>query len=157
MNESGPYEAKVFNLVRGLQRKVENEPGLEAVLLPLKERAEHVLRELEERTTSGLAAMDMLEALAKEKEATAAAARESAPPKSLRGVLDAEGRHCPPSHRGEPVGIRRRGPGACGPLSQRRLRISLYNPLLSVESDERGRIVDQALAILLGGGTDAED
>ena len=40
---------------------------------------------------------------------------------------------------------------------QRRLRISLYNPLLSVESGERGRIVDQALAILLGGGTDAED
>ena len=40
---------------------------------------------------------------------------------------------------------------------QRRLRISLYNPLLSVESGERGRIVDQALAILLGGGNDAED
>ena len=38
---------------------------------------------------------------------------------------------------------------------QRRLRISLYNPLLRVESGERGRIVDQALAILLGGDTDA--
>ena len=40
---------------------------------------------------------------------------------------------------------------------QRRLRTSLYNPLLRVESDERGRIVDQTLAILLGGDTDAED
>ena len=40
---------------------------------------------------------------------------------------------------------------------QRRLRTSLYNPLLRVESDERGRIVDQTLAILLGGDADAED
>ena len=38
---------------------------------------------------------------------------------------------------------------------QRRLRTSLYNPLLRVESGERGRIVDQTLAMLLGGGTDA--
>ena len=75
--ESGPNEAKVFNLVRGLQTEVQSEPGLEAVLRPLKERAEHVLKGLEERTTSGLAAMDMLEALAKEKEASVAAARDS--------------------------------------------------------------------------------
>ena len=38
----------------------------------------------------------------------------------------------------------------------RRLRTSLYNPLLKVESYERGRIVDQTLAILLSGDTDAE-
>ena len=61
--ESGPDEAKVFNLVRGLQKEVESEPGLEAVLRPLKERAERVLKGLEERTTTGLAAMDLLEAL----------------------------------------------------------------------------------------------
>ena len=119
--ESGPDEAKVFNLVRGLQKEVESEPGLEAVLRPLKERAEHVLKGLEERTTTGLAAMDLLEALAKEKEATVAAARESTlPAESVRGVLDAEGRRCPPSRWGERDGIRRRGPGSCGPLSQRR-------------------------------------
>ena len=39
---------------------------------------------------------------------------------------------------------------------QRRLRTSLYNPLLRVEGRERGRIVDQALAILLSGDVDAE-
>ena len=33
-NESGPEEAKVFNLVRGLQVEVESEPGLESVLRP---------------------------------------------------------------------------------------------------------------------------
>ena len=38
---------------------------------------------------------------------------------------------------------------------QRLLRASLYQPLLRVESNERGRIVDRALAILLGGDADA--
>ena len=118
-NESGPDEAKVFNLLRGLQKEVESEPGLEAVLRPLKERAEHVLKGLEERTTTGLAAMDLLEALAKEKEASVAAARESTLPPRAFGVLDAEGRRCPPSRWGERYGIRRRGPGSCGPLFQR--------------------------------------
>ena len=84
--ESGPDEAKVFNLVRGLQKEVESEPGLEAVLRPLKERAERVLKGLEERTTTGLAAMDLLEALAKEKDASVAAARESTLPPRAFGV-----------------------------------------------------------------------
>ena len=38
---------------------------------------------------------------------------------------------------------------------QRRLRTSLYNPLLRAESGDRGLIVDQTLAILLGGDADA--
>ena len=76
-NESGPDEAKVFNLVRGLQTEAKSEPELESVLRPLKERAESVLKSLEERTTTGLAAMDLLEALAKEKEAAVAAAGDS--------------------------------------------------------------------------------
>ena len=119
--ESGPDEAKVFNLVRGLQTEVESEPELESVLRPLKERAESVLKGLEERTTTGLAAMDILEALAKEKEAVVVAARDSIlPPKGVRGVLDAEGRRCSSSRWGERDGVRRRGPGARGPLSQRR-------------------------------------
>ena len=84
--ESGPHEAKVFNLVRGLQTEVENEPGLESVLRPLKERAESVLKGLEERTTTGLAAMDLLEALAKEKEAAVVSARDSTLPPRAFGV-----------------------------------------------------------------------
>ena len=50
---------------------------MESVLRPLKERAESVLKGLEERTTTGLAAMDILEAIAKEKEAAVAAAKDS--------------------------------------------------------------------------------
>ena len=163
-NEPGPDEAKVFNLVRGLQKEVENEPGLGAVLRPLKERAEHVLKGLEARTISGLAAMDMLEALANEKEATVAAARESPLPPSAFGVywtlkddaaLKAAG-VCAMEFAEEAQALVDRFPNAAVNTDEhRRLRISLYNPLLKVESGERGRIVDQTLATLLGGDADA--
>ena len=164
--ESGPDEAKVFNLVRGLQTEVESEPGLEAVLRPLKERAEHVLKGLEERTTTGLAAMDLLEALAKGKDATVAAATESTLPPRAFGVywtlkddaaLQAVGVSAMEFAEEAQALVDRFPNAAVNTDEQRRLRISLYNPLLRVESGERGRIVDQALAILLDGGTDAED
>ena len=164
--ESGPDEAKVFNLVRGLQSEVESEPGLEAVLRPLKERAEHVLKGLEERTTSGLAAMDMLEALAKEKEASVSAARDSTLPPRAFGVywtlkdevaLQAAGVSAMEFAEEAQTLVGRFPNAAVIADEQRRLRISLYNPLLRVESGERGRLVDLTLAILLGGDADAED
>ena len=68
-SESGSDEAKVFNLVRGLRQEIKNDPDMEPVLLPLKERAERILKDLEERKTTGLEAMDRLAALAQEKEA----------------------------------------------------------------------------------------
>ena len=163
--ESGPDEAKVFNLVRGLQTEVESETGLESVLRPLKERAESVLKGLEERTTTGLAAMDILEALAKEKEAAIVASRDSTLPPRAFGVYwtlkeDAALQMAGVSameFAGEAQTLVDRFPNAAvNADEQRRLRTSLYNPLLRVESGERGRIVDQALAILLGGDTDAE-
>ena len=151
--ESGPDEAKVFNLVRGLQTEVESEPGLESVL-----------KGLEERTTTGLAAMDLLEALAKEKEASVAAARESTLPQRAFGVYwtlkdDAAlqaARVSAMEFAEEAQALVDRFPNAAvNADEQRRLRISLYNPLLRVDSSERGRIVDQALAILLGRDADA--
>ena len=163
--ESGPDEAKVFNLVRGLQTEVESEPEMESVLRPLKERAESVLKGLEERTTTGLAAMDLLEALAKEKEAVVATARDSSLSPSAFGVywtlkddaaLQAAGVRAV-EFAEEAQALMDRFPNAAvSAAERRRLRTSLYNPLLKVESGERGRIVDQTLAILLGGDTDAD-
>ena len=162
--ESGPDEAKVFNLVRGLQAEVESEPGLDSVLRPLKERAEAVLKGLEERTTTGLAAMDLLEALAKEKEATVVAARDSTLPPRAFGVfwtlkddaaLQAAGVSAMEFADEAQALVDRFPNAAVNADEQRRLRTLLYNPLLRVESDERGRIVDQTLAILLGGDADA--
>ena len=163
--ESGSDEAKVFNLVRGLQGEVEGEPELESVLRPLKERAESVLKDLEARTTTGLAALDMLEALAKEKEAAATAARDSTLSSRAFGVYwtlkdDAtlQGVGVSAKEFAEEVQVlAKRFPNAAvNADEQRRLRISLYNPLLKVEGSERGRIVDRTLAILLSGNDDAE-
>ena len=70
--------------MRGLRTEVESESDLEAVPRPLKERAELVLKDLEERTTTGLAALDLLEALAGEKEAAVATVKNSTlPPRAF--------------------------------------------------------------------------
>ena len=163
--ESGPDEAKVFNLVRGLQAEVESEPALESVLRPLKERAESVLKGLEERTTTGLAAMDMLEALAKEKEVAVVAARDSTLPPRAFGVywtlkddaaLQAAGVSAMEFAEEAQALVDRFPNAAVNADEHRRLRTSLYNPLLKVDGGDRGRIVDQTLAILLGRGADAD-
>ena len=163
--ESGSDEAKVFNLVRGLQTEVERETDLESVLRPLKERAEQVLKGLEERTNSGLAAMDMLEAIAKDKEDAVAAASESTLPPKAFGVywrlkddhaLQAAGVSAMEFAQEAQTLVSRFPNAAVNVEEQRRLRASLYYPLLKVASDERGRIVEHTLAILLGGDPDAE-
>ena len=76
-SQPGSDAAKVFNLVRGLRQEIESNPDKESVLLPLKERAESILKELENRKTTALAAMDRLADLAAEKDAAIRAARDS--------------------------------------------------------------------------------
>ena len=162
--ESGPDEAKVFNLVRGLQAEVEGEPELESVLRPLKERAESVLKGLEERTTTGLAAMDILEALAREKEAATVAAKDSTLPPRAFGVfwrlngdpaLEAAGVSAMRFAEEAQALVERFPNAAVNADEHRRLRTSLYNPLLRVERGDRSRIVEQTLAMLLDGDADA--
>ncbi len=163
--EAGSDEAKVFNLVRGLQQEVEHEPELAAVLRPLKERAEHILKGLEERTTTGLAAMDLLAALAQEKEAATMAAGDSGLSPRAFGVYWAlkDDAHL------QTVGIvaedlgqladtlLQRFPNAAVNLDERRrLRAALYQPLLRLPADERGNVVERIIAILLGESSDAD-
>ena len=158
-------EAKVFNLVRGLREEVEAEPDLESVLLPLKERAERILQDLEDRTTTGLAAMDRLAALIREKEAAIEAARASGLSPRAFGVhwtlkddpaLDAAGISTS-SLAQEADALLARFPNASvNADEQRRLRAALYHPLLRLGRDERSRVVDRILAILLGANTDAD-
>ena len=163
--EPGSTEAKVFNLVRGLRSETETESDLEAVLLPLKERAERVLKDLEERTTTGLAAMDRLAALAGEKEAAIRAARESGLSPRAFGVhwalkddpsLETAGISASNLAR-EADGLLGRFPNAAvNADEQRRLRAALYHPLLRLDRNDRSRVVEGILAILLGGGADAD-
>ena len=69
--EKGSDEGKVFNLVRGLQKEIDDESDAAPELQSLRDRAERILKDLESRNTTGLAAM------AKEKEAAIKAAKDS--------------------------------------------------------------------------------
>ncbi len=156
--EKGPDEGKVFNLVRGLQQEIENDPAAAPVLQPLKDRAERILKDLEERKTTGLAAMDELAALAAEKEAALKSAQESGLSACAFAVfwtlrenaaLNAAG-IAPMDLAKEAEALLGRFPNAAvNPDEQRRLRAALYQPLLKLEQEDRARIVDQIIALLL--------
>ena len=160
----GSDEAKVFNLVRGLRQEVENNPDMQPALLPLKERAERILKDLEERKTTGLAAMGLLAALAREKEDAVKAAKDSGLQPRAFGVY---------SVFKDDAGLKSAGIAAMDLAEQaqkllirfpnagvnanerRQLRATLYQPLLALDGEERSRVVERILAILLGADADA--
>ncbi len=162
--ERGSDEAKVFNLVRGLRQEVENDSEMESVLLPLKERAERVLKDLEDRKTTGLAAMELLAALAREKEAAAEAMRESGLSPRAFGVhwalkddpvlKDNDISTLDMAREVETL-LDRFPNAAVNAEEERRLRAALYRPLLRLNSEKRGRVVEHIFTILLGTGADA--
>ena len=163
--EPGPDEAKVFNLVRGLRQQIENEPEMESVLRPLQERAERILKDLEERKTTGLAAMDQLAAIAKEKETAVQAAKDSGLSPRAFGVywalkddadLKTAGVQAMDLAREAEALLDRFPNAAANADEKRRLRASLYRPLLRMQGEEQRRAVDRILAILLDTDSDAE-
>ena len=161
--KKGSEEAKVFNLVRGLNREIDGERELGAVLLPLKERAERIIRDLEERKKTGLEAMDLLAGLVEEKEAAMKAARESELSRRAFGVhwvlknddaLRTAGVSAMELAK-ESERLMERFPNAAVNADEhRRLRAALYRPLLALDGTERSRIVERILGILLDDGAD---
>jgi type I restriction enzyme R subunit len=153
--EKGPDEGKVFNLVRGLQKEIDDDSAAAPVLQPLKDRAERILKDLENRKTTGLAAMDLLAALAADKEAAMKAAAESG--LSTRafavfwtlkddGVLKTAN-IAPMDLAKEVEGLLARFPNAAvNSDEQRRFRASLYRPLLALSNEDRARLVDMVIA-----------
>ena len=156
--QDGTDEGKVFNLVRGLQGEIDDGPETAPVLQPLKDRADRILKDLEERKINGLAAMDLLAALAEEKEAAMRAARASGlsarafavawllrDDQAIKGAgVDAE------ALAREAEGLLERFPNAgVNADEQRRLRAAMYKPLLTLSADERARVVDAIVRILL--------
>ncbi len=163
--EPGSDESKVFNLVRGLRQEIDREPDMEPVLLPLKERADRVLKDLEDRTTTGLAAMDRLAALAGEKGEALEAARSSGLSPRAFGVhwalkddavLKTAGIAAMGLARQAETLLARFPNAAVNADEQRRLRAALYQPLLRLHGGQRSRVVERILSILLGGGADAD-
>jgi len=152
--EKGSNERKVFNLVRGLQKEIDADPNSAPILQPLKDRAERILKDLESRKTTGLAAMDQLAALATEREAAAKAAKETGLSSKAFGVFWLLRNEAALKSAGvDPMEIARetevllaRFPNASvNADEQRRLRAALYRPLLALK-DERTRIVELIVA-----------
>lgn len=155
--EDGPDEGKVFNLVRGLQKEIDDDPGAAPVLQTLKDRAERILKDMENRNTTGLAAMDQLAALAAEKEAALKSAQESGLSTlafsvfwTLRNDSALKASSIDPmdlAREGEDL-LKRFPNAAVNVDEKRRLRAGLYNPLLKLQSDERARVVEVIISIL---------
>lgn len=156
--EKGADEGKVFNLVRGLQKEIDDTPAVAPLLQPLKDRAERILKDLENRKTSGLAAMDQLAALAVEKEAALKAVIDSGLSTQAFTVFwSLRNDHAlqqvnvdPMSLAHEAEELLARFPNA--PVNtdeQRRLRASLYKPLLALGQEDRARVVDVIVKLLL--------
>jgi len=155
--EKGPDEGKVFNLVRGLQKEIDDDANTAAVLQPLKDRAERILKDLEDRKITGLAAMDILAALAAEKEAAMKAATESG--LSMRAFsvywsLKDDGRLKAANISAlefarEVETLTCKFPNAAvNDDEQRVLRANLYKPLLTLGKEDRTRLVDLIIATL---------
>ena len=163
-SEPGPAEAKAFNLVRGFRQEVARQAEMEAVLRPLQERAEDILKDLEERKTAGLAALDRLAALAEEKDAAIVALRDSGLSPRAFGVhwalkdeeaLKAESVSTVELAREAETLLHRFPNAAASADERRRLRAALYRPLLRLGPKARSRVVESILTVLLDADTDA--
>ena len=162
--KSGSDEAKVFNLVRGLREEVEADPDLESVLLPLKERAERILKDLEDRTTTGPCGDGPVGGAGRgEGSSRRGGKSERLSPRAF-GVhwtlkddpdLDAAGISTSSLAQEADALLGRFPNAAVNADEQRRLRAALYHPLLRLDRDERSRVVDRILAILLRVDADA--
>lgn len=160
-DEVGSEEDKVYNLVRGLQREIDENPATAPVLQPLKDRADRIIKNLEERKTTGLAAMDQLAALAAEKDAAMQAARNSGlSPRAFAiawvlredAAIKAVGIDSMTLAKDAEALLGRYRNALMNADEQRRLRASLYTPLLALAQDERVRVVDLVVRLLLAEG-----
>ena len=163
-NEPGSDEGKVFNLIRGLQKEIEDEADSAPVLQSIKDRAERILKDLQDRNTTGLAAMDLLSVLAKEKEEAIRAAKDSG--LSMRAfaifwnfkddeTLRNAGIAAMELAQDAETETQRFPNARVNDDERRKLRAALYRPLLRLGRVDRGRIVDAILAILFDGDHDA--
>ena len=157
----GPYEAKVFNLVRGLRQEIDSSPDTAPVLRPIRERAERVLTELETRQTSGDDAMDEIEKLVREREDVLRAARQSGlTPRAfaaywmLKDSFSVGEKRAMALAREAETLMERFPNAAVNAEEMRHLRAALYKPLLELHKNERGEVVQHVLALLVSPGDD---
>ena len=155
--EDGPEEGKVYNLLRGLRKEMDDDPAKAVVLRALKERADQVIKNLEERKITGMAAMDEIAALVVEKEEARKAAEQSGLSDIGFAVHWQLGRDDKLMEAGlNTVAVAREVETLLAqfpnwvenPDEQRRLRLNLYKPVINLPDDERKATVEQIMQVL---------
>jgi type I restriction enzyme R subunit len=156
-SDDGTDEGKVFNLMRGLQKEMDDDPTMAVVLQDIKEKADRVIDKLEERKIAGLAAMDDLAALAAEKDAAKKEAEDSGLSKvgfAVYWVVKQEGAVKAAGIDGlstanEVETILAKFPNwRENSDEKRRLRLGLYKPLLSLAAAERAQVIERIMQVL---------
>ncbi|MEV5332253.1 type I restriction endonuclease subunit R [Streptomyces werraensis] len=155
--EDGPEEGKVYNLLRGLRKEMDEDPVKAVVLRALKERADQVIKNLEERKVTGMAAMDEIAALVAEKEAARKATEDSGLSDvgfavhwqlSRDEALTEAGLDTLAVAREVECLLDKFPNWVENPDEQRRLRLNLYKPVIKLSDEQRRTVVEQIMQLL---------
>ncbi|WP_255784584.1 type I restriction endonuclease subunit R [Mycobacteroides abscessus] len=156
-SEDGPDEGKIYNLLRGLRREIDDDPAKAVVLRALKERADQVIKNLEERKITGMAAMDEIAALVIEKDEAQKAAEKSGLSDVAFAVhwqlrrettLSAAGLDSLAVAREVEAVVAKFPNWVENPDEQRRLRLNLYKPVIRLPDELRKAVVEQIMQVL---------
>lgn len=155
--DDGPEEEKVYNLLRGLRKEMEDDPASAVLLQGIMERSQRIIERLEERKITGLAAMDEFAALAAEK----AAAKKKADDSGLTDVGFAvfwvlEQDKTVTAAGIDPLAAAREIESVVGKFAnwrenadeKRQLRLNLYKPLLKLDKDQRAAAIERVIKVL---------
>ena len=155
----GSDEGKVFNLVRGLQKEMDDHEEVAPVLQPLKERAERIIKDMENRNVTGLAALDLLATVAAEKEAAMQAARDAGLGQKAFSAYWGVVKESPELKAAgvDPLAFAKeidrlmaQFPNAGASMDERRkFRSALYRPLITLPATDRAGIVDRVIDTVL--------
>jgi type I restriction enzyme, R subunit len=155
--ENGPEEGKVYNLLRGLRKEMDDNPAAAIVLEGIMERSQRIIQNLEERKITGLVAMDELADLAAEKRA----ARKRAEGSGLSDVGFAvfwvlEQDETVVAASVDPLAAAREVEVVLAQFpnwranaeEKRQLRRKLYKPLLHIPTRERADVIERVMQVL---------
>ncbi len=155
--EEGPEEGKTYNLLRGLRAEIEQDPAGGVVLEGLLERTERIIKSLEERKITGLAAMDELAGLVVEKEDAKRKARETGLSDlgfAVFWLLEQQelgvAAHLVPLNAAQEIeAVLGKYPNWRENSDEKRaLRRDLYKPLLEIPTEKRAEVIELIMRTL---------
>ncbi|GHE36763.1 type I deoxyribonuclease HsdR [Streptosporangium violaceochromogenes] len=156
-SDEGPDEGKVYNLLRGLKKEIEDDPAGAVVLQSIRVKADRILLDMETRKIDGLAAMDELSALVREKAEVKKQAEDSGLSSVGFAVFWTLSHESNAAAAGfDPMTAAREIETVLAKFltwqenseERRRLRAQLYKPLLALGKDERADAIDKIMQVL---------